>query len=172
MRMITILAAAAALSSCAPQATERPDTVPAAPAQAAGDRVVGTVRVVGSAPMNVEVVVQPASGAAVQVAGPLREEIERLSGAEVALTGRLEAAPGTMSGRRLRVTGYDILSVNGEPVVTGVVEGTSGGWVQLRTAQGELLYLSGAPREFRAGQKVWVQGPRSMIVQSYGTIRP
>jgi hypothetical protein len=172
MRTIVILAAAAALASCAPQTAERPDSTPPAPAQGAGDRVVGTVRIVGSAPLNTEVVVDPASGAAVQVAGPLREEIERLAGAEVAVTGQMESAPGTMSGRRIRVTGYDILAVNGEPVVSGVVEGTSGGWVQLRTAQGELVYLSGAPREFRAGQKVWVQGPRSMIVQSYGTIRP
>lgn len=165
------LLAALALAACTAQQPEPPDSTPA-PSAAAGDRMVGTVRVVGSAPMNVSVVLRPADGGDVQLVGPLREELRRLAGAEVAVSGPLEPAPDPLADRQLRVDDYEILAVDGEPVVSGTIEGRAGDWLLLRTPQGELVYLGGATSQLSPGQKVWVKGPRSVIVQSHGVIRP
>ena len=74
-----------------------------APAAAAGERLVGTVRVVGSAPVNVKVVLRPSGGGDVELAGPLAEELRRLPGAEVAVSGPVEPAPDPLADRRVRV---------------------------------------------------------------------
>jgi hypothetical protein len=161
-----LLLAALFLISCAPQ-VEPTDTIPG---PEAGDRITGTVRVVGSAPVNVQVVVQPEGGQAVRVAGPLAPEIERLAGAHVALRGRIEAAPDPMVSRQVQVESYEILSVNGEPVTMGTVVGHQNSWTLLRTASGEIVYLAGPPERFRTGQKVWIQGPSARIVQTYGVL--
>ena len=134
--------------------------------------MVGTVRVVGSAPVNVSVVLQPADGGSIQLVGPLRDELRRLAGAEVAVDGPVEPAPDPLADRQIRVDDYEILSVDGEPVLSGTVEGRSGEWVLLRTPGGELVYLGGATSQLATGQKVWVRGPRGVIVQSHGILRP
>lgn len=169
MRLPALLLALAALA-CAPPQSAPPDTLPT-PSPADRGPIVGTIRVVGSAPVNVSVVLQPAAGGDIQVVGPLREELRRLSGAQVALHGPVEPAPDPLADRQIRAEEYEILSVDGEPVIAGTVEGRMGEWVLLRTSTGELLYLGGSAGELRPGQKVWVQGPRSVIVQSYGVIR-
>ncbi len=161
---------AAALASCTAPRPEPPDSSPV-PAAGAAERIVGTVRVVGSAPVNVRVVLRPERGGDVQLAGPLRDELRQLAGAEVAVTGPAETAPDPLADRQLRVDSYEILSVSGEPVVMGTVEGRSGEWLLLRTPHGELLYLGGATGDLAPGEKVWVQGPRSVIVQSHGVLR-
>jgi hypothetical protein len=158
------------LVACTPPG-EPPDSIPA-PDTAAGEPVRGTVRVVGSAPVNVQVVLQPPSGRALRLVGPLAGELERLAGVEVAVRGRVEPSPDPMVDRQLRVAGYEIVSVAGRPVVMGEIIAIQEGWVRLRTEAGEEVFLSGAPSQFRVGQKVWVQGPRSIAVQSYGMIRP
>ena len=159
-----------ALLSCTTPGEQPPDSIPG-PAGGADGRVTGTVRVVGSAPVNVRVVVQPAEGKSVQIVGPLQDELRQLSGAEVALRGRVEPAPDPLADRQIRVEEYDILAVNGEPVVTGTVQGRSGDLLILRTPGGDTVYLGGATSQLSQGQKVWVQGPRSVIVQSYGVLR-
>jgi len=165
------LALLLALAGCtAQQQPEQPDSAPA-PGPGAAGRVVGTVRVVGSAPVNVRVVIDPAEGKDIQLVGPLREELRQLAGAEVAVSGPLSPAPDPMADRQIQVSAYEVLSVDGRPVVTGTVEGTSNSWTLLRTEQGELVYLAGATSELRPGQKVWVQGPRGVIVQTYGVLR-
>lgn len=169
MRFPALLLPLAALA-CTPPQSVPSDTLPT-PAAADGGPTVGTIRVVGSAPVNVSVVLQPAEGGSIEVVGPLRDELRRLSGARVALRGPVEPAPDPLADRRIRVDDYEILSVDGEPVIAGTVEGREGEWVLLRTATGELVYLGGAAAELRPGQKVWVQGPRSVTVQSYGVIR-
>lgn len=161
-------AMALALMSCTPKQPEPPDSTPG---QADVGPVVGTVRVVGSAPVNVKVVVQPASGTSVQLLGPLEEELRRLAGAEVSVRGPVGSAPDPLVDRQMRVESYDILAVDGQPVVAGTVEGRSGEWLLLRTPGGELVYLGGATAQLRPGQKVWVQGPRSVIVQTYGVVK-
>lgn len=159
-----------ALAGCTAQQQPQPADSAPAPAQGGESRVTGTVRVVGSTPMT-RVVIDPADGNDVQLVGPLREELRRLAGAEVAVTGPLSPAPDRMADRQIQVSGYEVLSVDGQPVLSGTVEGRTNDWTLLRTAQGELVYLAGATQELRPGQKVWVQGPRSVIVQSYGVLR-
>ena len=138
----------------------------ATPAQAVQQNsVTGTVRVVGSAPVSIQTVVQDSAGRTVQIEGPLEPEIRRLSGAQVTLWGR--SSPGS-----LLVTAYDVRSVNGAPAQMGIVERAPDGGVQLRTADGQVVGLIGATGQFRVGQKVWVQGPAAVRVQSYGVITP
>jgi len=163
--MPLLLAAALVLISCTPPQVEPADTL-----SGAGDRHVGTVRVVGSAPVNVQVVLQPESGRAMRIAGPLASEIERLAGARVALRGRVEAAPDPMVPQQVMVDSYEIISVDGQPVTMGTVEGHVNNWTLLRTEAGELIYLAGPPEQFRRGQKVWIQGPSARIVQTYGVL--
>jgi hypothetical protein len=166
---MALLAATLLLVACAGPHAEPPDTIPGVDA---GDRVTGIVRIVGSAPINVQVVLQPESGRAIRIAGPLAAEIEKLSGAHIAVRGTMEAAPDPMVSRQVQVRSYEILSVDGQPVTMGTVEGHVNNWTLLRTAEGELVYLAGPPDRFRTGQKVWIQGPAARIVQTYGVITP
>jgi hypothetical protein len=131
---------------------------------AAGDSLLGTLRVVGSAPMNVRLTLQTATGSTT-VSGPLGDELRRLAGAEVVLRGR-------SNGTDFVATDYRIRSVDGRPVTMGTVLSASGPYLQLRTAEGEIVYLVSPPPQIQPGQKVWVQGPRGVIVQSYGTVKP
>lgn len=148
------------MAACAPvgASSSAPD------AAQSGDSLTGTLRLVGSAPMNVRLVLEgPAGNTA--VAGPLAEELRRLAGAEVVLTG-------SRDGSAITPTAYRVVSVNGQPATLGTVESVTGSYVQLRTAEGELVFLAGTTGQFRVGQKVWVQGPRAVVVQSFGTVRP
>lgn len=146
-----------ALAACTPAAT-----------RGGGDVLTGRVGLAGSAPMDVRVRLQPAEGPSVWVDGPLRAEIGRLSGAEVEVRGRLDA--GTFTADR-----YRIVSVDGRPVVTGRVESDALG-LWLRTDDGRTVRLGSVPREIRAGQRVWVQGPgdptEQVQVQTFGIITP
>jgi hypothetical protein len=130
-----------------------------------GDRVEGSVAVVGSAPMNVRVTVQPDAGAGVYVVGPLEREIRQLGGVRVVLTGRRD-------GGEFQATDYEIVSVDGRPAMMGVVERAADGGVQLRLKDGRTVRLGGATANLPAGRKVWVQGPETLQVQTYGIIEP
>lgn len=166
--LVTLLLAAA----CGRPGVEPPDTTPRAAGAAADlEQVQGVVRVVGSAPVDVHVVVRAQDGDDVRVVGPLRDEIRQLTGAVVRVEGPLEGSGVPVAARQVRASDYEIVSINGEPVIQGVVEGKTGGWTVLRTRSGERVYLGSAPESIRTGQKVWVQGPRSVVVQSYGVIR-
>lgn len=159
MRGASAVACLALLGCAAPQAGQK-----AAQAE-------GVVRVVGSAPIDVHVLVEPEGGEGVRVVGPLRDEIRRLAGAHVIIEGRVDESPSHVASRQIEASSYEIVSVNGEPVVQGVVEGKSGGLTVLRTRSGERVYLASAPESIRTGQTVWVQGPRAVVVQSFGVIR-
>lgn len=165
MRSALLLLTLAAMA-CASPAPEPPQ---AAAEPAAADtslvRRVGTVRVVGSAPLNIQVMLQDQGGRGVAIHGPLAREIERLSGVEVEVQGRMHQGA-------LEASGYQVRAVDGAPAVMGTVERATDGGLQLRTEQGQILKLSGADAHLRAGQKVWVQGTQTLQVQSYGVIRP
>jgi len=158
-------------AACTPQNGETPNSGPV-PDQARGDTVAvrGTVAVVGSAPMNVAVVLRDGNGQGPRVDGPLAEEIGRLSGAQVEVTGTRRADP--MYGQSIHATGYRISAVDGAAVITGVVERGADGQLQLRGDDGQIHRLSGGTTQLRAGQRVWVQGPATVQVQSFGVIRP
>jgi hypothetical protein len=142
------------------------------PAEVALDSIAGVVRIVGSAPVNVQVVVQPAAGTAVRVTGRSAAEIARLAGAEVLLRGTIEASPDPLVDRQIVVSDYRIVSVNGQPVLAGVIIGLDGNTGLLRTDGGIDVTLMGVPPGFVVGQKVWVQGVHSLAIQSYGVIGP
>jgi hypothetical protein len=116
--------------------------------------------------MNTQVLVRPDAGAEVRVEGPLAAEVRRLSGARVAVRGALR-------GDAVTAESYEVVSVDGQPVHLGVVERPASGGVFLRLADGARVELRGpATAEFRTGQKVWVQGPGSVSVQTFGIVTP
>ncbi|MDQ3388968.1 MAG: hypothetical protein M3483_05630 [Gemmatimonadota bacterium] len=155
-----LVIASLGLAACAPQTPPPVDT--GGPQEL---RARGVVRVVGSAPVNVQVVVHEPSGRSLRLDGPLAAEVGRLSGAEVEVWG--DSAPR----QGIEVTGYELHSVDGAPATVGVVERAADGGLLLRTATG-VMRLSGGVGELRPGQKVWVQGPGTVQVQTYGVIRP
>jgi hypothetical protein len=157
------------MAACAPQNGET-NSAPSRPGAAVDTVAIrGAVSVVGSAPVSTAVVVRGANGESSRVAGPLAEEIGRLSGAEVEVVGIRE--PDAMHGQAIHATGYEVRSVDGRSVITGVVERGPDGQLQLRAEDGTVVRLSGGA-QLRPGQKIWVQGPATVQVQSYGVIRP
>lgn len=157
--MRAVLAVLVALAACTPA----PGAAPAPDGTVVRS---GTVRVVGSAPVNVNVVLQE-EGGSTYLTGPLAGELRNAAGARVEITGRME-------GRYLAATDYRVVSVDGNPVWMGIVERTASGATVLRTANGEAVPLVGAADRLRPGQKVWVQGPTetAIRVQTYGVLRP
>lgn len=126
--------------------------------------VAGEVAVVGSAPVNTQVVIRTDAGRTLRIDGPLRGELGRLAAARVSLRGQVEGGAITPSG-------YDLLSVNGTPAYFGTVERGQDGTPVLRLGDGSRLELVGpAAQRFRPGQKVWVQGPASVRVQMFGEV--
>lgn len=158
--MRRVLVGLVLLAGCTP--TTIPSPGPEVPGEAWR---AGTVRVVGSAPMSVQVVLEPETGSQVVLTGPLAGELRAVRGARVAVRGK--GSRGT-----LEATEYVVQEVDGRPVVTGTVERAADGGLQLRTRAGEIVSLSGAIDGLRTGQKVWVQGTEAVRVQSHGVIRP
>ncbi|HEX6369382.1 MAG TPA: hypothetical protein VF006_10645 [Longimicrobium sp.] len=148
--------AMAALAGCTP---------PAAARGGGPERLAGRVAVVGSAPMNVQLTLQTADGRSVYLTGPAAAELRALAGAEVEVEGR-------MQGGAFEARGYHIRSVDGRPVLWGTVEAAPGGGLQLRLEDGSAVRLGAGADRLRAGQKVWVQGPTQVQVQTYGVIVP
>lgn len=134
--------------------------------------VAGTVGIIGSAPANVRVVVQPGAGGPVGVTGPIAEEIARAAGAEVIIRGPVSSAADPLVPQAIEVVEYRILSVDGRPVIDGEIIALEDGNARLRTRDGNEIEIRGAPASFAVGQRVWVQGPTTVTVQSHGTVRP
>ena len=157
-----LLIAVVLLSACTPPNSQRPANVPDSQTV-----LIGVPRVVGSAPMNVQLVLQDERGRSTQITGPLAAEIQRLDGARVQVWGQ-------MVGQAFQPSGYQVLSVDGRPVEMGIVERAPDGGVQLRRADGQIVRLAGAASQLRVGQKVWIQGPTTTAVQvqTYGVISP
>jgi hypothetical protein len=134
--------------------------------------VTGVVQIVGSAPVNVQIVLQPPDERAIRLTGELAQELARLGGAEVTVHGTLGPSPDPIVTRQIEVASYEVVAVNGRPVVMGEVVSVGGGGARIRTSDGTEVSLVGAPASFAVGQKVWVQGAHSVAVQTYGTVRP
>lgn len=130
-------------------------------------RRTGTVAVVGSAPMNVRVLVRGDDGQSTYLSGALLREIQTLAGARVEVQGPLR-------GGVLEASGYQVVSVDGRPVVLGMVERSSRGGLQVRRSDGSVVELGNAPPQLKPGQKVWVQGVTTtqLQVQKFGVVRP
>ena len=146
---------------------------PPAPRAQEPERLAGQVAVAGSAPMNVRLSLRTPDGRGVFLEGPAAAELRELAGVQVEVEGRM------MAGGVFQARGYRILSVDGRPVLVGVVETAPGGGLRLRLPDGAAVRLSGGADRLRAGQKVWVQGPaqgqgsdRLVQVQTFGVIVP
>jgi hypothetical protein len=170
MRRGILLLLMLAVAACAPQNGDANATPAPRPGEAESVRVRGTVAVVGSAPVNTAVVIRGANGESRRVEGPLAAEIGRLAGAEVEVVGTRQRDP--MYGEAVLAASYQIRGVDGRSVITGVVERGADGQLHLRAEDGTLLRLAGGTAQLRPGQKVWVEGPATVQVQSFGVIRP
>lgn len=162
--MISILALA--LTACTAPGSQPPASMP--DSQSVGEVVlVGVPRLVGSAPMNTQLVLAQDGGRSTSIMGPLAGELQRLDGARVEVSGR-------MIRGQLQASSYRIRSVDGRPVEMGIVERAPEGGMQLRRSDGRVVRLTGGASQLRVGQKVWVQGPTTAAVQvqTFGVITP
>lgn len=168
MKRFTPILLAVLLTACSPR-PEPVDSIAAVPGDS--ESVPGVIRVVGSAPVNVQVMLDPGTGRQIRLTGALRDELARLAGISVTVTGRSAPSSDPMAEREIDVASYEIGLVDGRSVVVGEIIEISGREAQLRTSSGDILFLTGIPNEFRVGQKVWVQGPSTLVVQSFGVLR-
>jgi hypothetical protein len=164
--------AVAGLTACSPQG-ETPDSGEgSAPEASQAEELERTGRVVVSGPEGVRMVsLQTESGVAVGLAGDLLDELTRLSGAVVTVAG-----PPTQTLQRegVEVVRYELVSIDGEAPVVGVLRGGGGSF---RLEGDEPRTLVGVPEELAAqvGARIWVIGPETpegQRVRSYGVIRP
>ena len=137
-----------------------------------GEEIEHTGRVVvsGSAGMAV-IALQTEGGQSVGLAGELLDELTRLSGAVVAVAG---PPARTLQGEGVDVVRYEVVSVDGEKPVVGVLAGGEGAF---RLESAESLALVDVPEQLaeQVGAKIWVVGPETAEgtrVRSYGVIRP
>lgn len=170
MRRGTALLALLLAAACVPQNGETNSTPAVRPAGMDTVHVRGTVAVVGSTPVDVAVVIRGEDGETSRIDGPLAEEIGRLARAVVEVTGTQQRDP--RYGYVVYASHYDVRSVDGRPVITGVVELAPDGQLQLRTDDGTVVRLAVGTDQIRPGQKIWIQGPATVQVQSFGVIRP
>lgn len=161
----------AIVPGCTPPG-EPADSVPAPVQRSSESTLTGVVRIVGSSPVNVQLVLVTDDQQSVRLTGALAPELEQLAGAEVTVVGRVASSPDPIVSRQVEVTGYRIVAIDGAPVISGEIVSIAGGSALLRTDSGEEVRLMNIPAGFAVGQKVWVQGPRGIVVQTYGTIRP
>ncbi len=135
-------------------------------AATAPETLVGEVQLTGNAPV-VLVTLTTAEGRSVDLTGDLRGELRNLTGAEVAVWGRLTSA------RDFQVMSYEIRAIDGQQPLVGTVAYRDGEyWLDAD----ESVRLVNASEGLRAqvGAKVWILG-RAMAdgvyPQTYGVIR-
>lgn len=143
------------------------------PRQGSGDTIArGVVAVVGADPLS-QVTVSVRFGQEtrqVAVLGPLRAELGTLHGTAVEIRGTAVANVQPAPPRAVLVTSYEVVAINGERPIVGVLEEKQDGLSVSGT------HLVGAPQELAqaVGSKVWVLGRPSnggIVVQAYGIIR-
>ncbi len=129
----------------------------------------GRVRVVGSDPFPYTVV-EAEDGQSRLVTGVLLEEIRRLAGARVRLTGRLVRA--ALPGTALEASSWEILSVGGERPLVGRLERDADGFrlVRPRGTVHRLGFVSGTLAD-RLGAFIWVVVDEGGGVVHYGVVR-
>lgn len=134
------------------------------------ERMRGTLSLSGTdeAPM---VRLRPEEGRGVTLTGELLGELSRLSGAAVAVQGTKRGS-GMMA--QFEVAGYEIVGIDGERPVVGVLVQERGSY---RIGEGgAAVTLAAVPDNLaqNVGAKVWVTGARegtTLTVQSFGIIR-
>lgn len=135
----------------------------------ARDTVTGTVRQVGSTPFARTVV--EGESASATVVGPLAGELTRLVGARVRVAG--PPAEGEFPGLAIRVESYEVLSVDGDEPLVGILRHEAGAGYRIETAEGEAVPLRAVSSGLgaAAGGKVWVVVDETGGVLRYGVLR-
>jgi hypothetical protein len=109
-------------------------------------------------------------GAGHRLAGPLSDELRRLSGARVRVSGRTDS---TATPPWIEAIEYEVLEIDGHrPRVGELRQGPQGLW--LLTPDSMALEEPTGRLETLAGAKVWVvadTASRPALVQSFGLIR-
>jgi hypothetical protein len=131
----------------------------------------GTVGVVG--PVETAEVVLRGATASVGLTGPLVGELRRLSGATIRVRGTPRSNPAAAPARAIDVGEYEVLDVEGQRPVVGVLLRRDD---RLWLAGQDTVELVGVTPELvaRSGAKVFVLGVpegRRLRVKSYGVIQ-
>jgi len=160
--MHRLLLLALALAACA-RGSAAGDAAPGADAAVPADTLRGTVRMTGSEPGVIFVVVD-AAGRATALDGD-RALLERLAGLEVAVRG------DAMAGAPFRVARVSVRAVEGVAAVDGVLA-REGGRDVLVMHDGTRRGVARLPEALRgrAGARVWLAGPLDGDVDSFGVI--
>ncbi len=130
------------------------------------ETLVGKIQLTGTAPVVIVTLTTP-EGRSVDLTGDLRGELRNLTGAEIAVWGRL-ATP-----HDFQVTSYEIRAIDGQQPLVGTLAYRDGEyWLDAE----ESVRLVNASEGLRSqvGAKVWILG-RGMVdgvyPQTYGVIR-
>jgi len=133
--------------------------------------VEGTLRVVG--PVETAQLILRGSAASVGLMGPLSEELRRLSGATLRAVGTPQNNAAPLPPRALLVRDYELLEVNGQRPVVGILLSRDDRfWLGGRDTVELVGITSDLAR--RLGAKLFVVGVREdgrLRVKSYGVIR-
>ncbi|WP_419162134.1 hypothetical protein [Candidatus Palauibacter sp.] len=129
----------------------------------------GMVRVVGSEPFPFTIV-QAEDGRSRIVTGVFRDEVRRLAGAQVRVTGRL--VQGEQPGTALEASSYELVSVDGERPLLGRLERDVDGF-HLARPGGRVTRLDSVSGQLarRVGSLIWVVLDERGGVSGYGVIR-
>lgn len=134
------------------------------------DTITGTVRLVGNVPF-VRTVVEPEEGAPVTISGRYQPELERLVGAVVRAMGRSAPTEGGRPG--LEARGYQIVSVDGEPPLVGILRRDDDGyWLEAPGGDTTRVIAVTEPLASRAGDRVWLTLDENRGVVRYGILGP
>lgn len=135
----------------------------------ARDTVTGTVRQVGGTPFARTMVEGEAASAT--VVGPMAGELTRLVGARVRVVG--PPAEGEFPGPAIRVESYEVLSVDGDEPLVGILRHEAGAGYRIETAEDEVVSLRAVSSSLgaAAGGKVWVVVDETGGVLRYGVLR-
>lgn len=129
----------------------------------------GTIRIVGSAPVSTQLTLATATGS-YRLTGDLTSELAELSGLQVEVWGAAGEAPDPLAAGSIEVSRYRILDIDGRPVYVGEIVRIDGRGAVLRTDDGREIGLTSIPAAFEVGQRVWVQGPEGIAVQTFGIL--
>lgn len=165
---VAAAALGAALAGCSGNAS--PQTMPvAAWGEQGSESVSGAVRQVGNLPFARTLVDDDGDG--VFVTGDLENEITRLAGMTIRVTGSF--TDGEQPGRYILATSYELLSgEEGDPMAVGILSRDEEGFY-LRLFDGAEYRLSQVPPELEdaTGAKLWVAAAEGEHVRGYGILR-
>jgi hypothetical protein len=101
-----------------------------------------------------------------EVTGPQAALIGHLSGADVAIRGRIDG--GTITS-----TSFAVRTVDGQPAIDGVLR-TREGQLFITPAEGQAIRIVNPPPPLlaRDGGRVWITGDPAKAIASFGFIDP